>query len=112
SGRLSSQIWMASFPLSVEPISSMSGSDWRISSRRLRTVSESSTTRTLVLAIVHHQRPDHAQKLRLIEFAFHDVSIRAYFVAAPDVFGRIARRDENNGRIVEHGVRPDLLNKS
>jgi hypothetical protein len=52
SGRLHWQISMARLPYSASPMISSSGSAARISSRRLRTVRESSATRTRIFDIV------------------------------------------------------------
>src|SRR5580704_11762629 len=101
---------IAVLPSSASPTTSRSGSLERISIKRLRIVSESSTTRTRILAITlsPHELAEGSEDEGLVELPFDDVGVRAGGVASLAVLGRRPRRDEDARHLAENRVRAHL----
>src|SRR5580704_4301099 len=108
SGRVCRQSSIACLPSSASPAISMPGSAARISMWRLRTVTESSTTRTRIFligcAISTDHRRDHSQQIGLVEFALDDVAVGAGVTPALAVFRCIARGHQDRRSVAQHRI--------
>src|ERR1017187_1682212 len=105
SGRSDWHNSMARWPSGASPTTSRPGSPPSTSTRRLRTVNESSTTRTRIFVMSPYQPTNRLQQLCLIKFTFHHVGQRASFFAALFILRRIAGRDQDGRHIRKRGSR-------
>src|SRR5579863_6303779 len=112
SGRCCRQSSMAVLPSPASPTTCICGSAESTSTRRLRTVSESSTTNTRILHMDSpHQLLDRLQEMALVEFALYDVGPGAGFLAAAPVFRRRQGGDHDGRDIPQNRVRARPGNK-
>src|SRR5579864_76139 len=105
SGRSFWHISIAVFPSAASPATCSSESALSTSTRRLRTVNESSTTRIRIFCMASvHQLLDGFEEMLLVELAFDDVGARPGLPAAPLIVGRVARGDENGWNLPQQRI--------